>query len=158
MQAYFPRIATTLEKAIDRYGAIVDGKWGKETRWCSLMPIPTGFETWLNLAGSPVKHIYCNNDMQPALWQALCNVRDRGLATQLKTFDGCFFIRDVRGDPGKPSTHSYALAIDLNAAENELGCKPTITPELAACFTDAGFAWGASFSRCDGMHFSFAWE
>lgn len=157
--ANFPRICTTLEAAIDRYGPIVNGKWAQETRWCSVVPVPSRLNGWKNVAtGMPVAHIYCNKDMQPPLWQALCNIQDRGLALELLTFDGCFEIRDVRGDPGHPSTHSYGLAIDINAATNVLGEKPTLSPELAACFTDAGFVWGASFSRCDGMHFSFAWE
>lgn len=158
-QALFERPAPTLADAQDRYGKIIGSAWPQETRWCSLMPIPSGLSQWMNTATScPVVHIYCNKDMQPALWQALCNVRDRGYASQLKTFDGCFMVRDVRGEAGMPSTHSYGLAIDINAAENRLGEKPTIAPEFAACFTDAGFSWGATFHRCDGMHFSFAWE
>ena len=150
----------SLREAQAKYGAIQNGKWAEEDTWCVLLELsPTLSSYWINcLSGQPTRHIYCNKDMAPALLQALQNVLDRGLSSELKTFDGCFMIRDVRAQPGHPSTHSYALAIDLNAAENRLGEAPTLTPEFVACFTDAGFSWGGNFSRRDGMHFSYAWE
>ena len=150
----------SLEEAQERYGTIENGKWSEEDTWCVLVELsPVIASAWINsLTGQPARHIYCNKDMAPVLLQALQNVIDRGLLPQLKTFDGCFMIRDVRALPGHPSCHSYALAVDLNASENRLGEEPALSPEFVACFTDAGFSWGGNFSRKDGMHFSYAWE
>lgn len=114
---------------------------------------------WKNVVtNQPARHIYCNRDMAPALLEALQNLRDRGFLGGLKTFDGCFSIRDVRAEPGKPSCHSYGLAIDVNAFENGLDQEPALSSEFVKCFTDVGFTWGGTFHRKDGMHFSYAWE
>lgn len=149
----------TLDQAIARYGKIENGKWADETKWMISHPLPDFVTGWINSAtGAPAHKIYCNKDLAPLLDQALTNLRDRGLLSELKTFDGCFLIRDVRGLPGHPSTHSFGLAIDLNASENKLGETPKLSPEFVKCFTDAGFSWGGNFTRKDGMHFSAAWE
>lgn len=150
----------SLDGAIFKYGAIVDGKWADEGKFCTALQIPDDIsENWINSAtGHPTTHIYCNKDMAPFLLQALQNVRDRGLLHELKTFDGCLMIRSVRGEPGKPSCHSYALAIDINSDENKLNQKPKMSYALVKCFTDVGFSWGGDFHRKDGMHFSLAWE
>lgn len=147
-----------LQEAIDRYGKIVDGKWAKMAEFCAFVVVPDELsKTWMKSDG-PTKHIYCNIDMSNVLKRALTNVVSRGLCGQLKTFDGCLMIRDVRGEPGVPSTHSYALAIDINASTNKLGTEGDMSPELAACFTDEGFVHGRTFKRQDPMHFSLAWE
>ena len=78
--------------------------------------------------------------------------------SELKTFDGCFCIRDVRAIPGQKSCHSYGLAIDINAAENGLNKQPKLTPEFVKCFTDEGWVWGGKWKRPDGMHFALGWE
>lgn len=97
------------------------------------------------------KKLYCNKRMVVPLTNAFKNIINRGLIGQLKTFDGCFNIRKKRG-AGSPSLHSWGLAIDINAAWNGFGKVPTMSKELVACFTDAGFDWGGTWSRPDGMH------
>lgn len=149
----------TLEAAVKRYGAITTGKWAGEANWMTLFHTPDWFSEQVNgLDGKPCKRIYMNKDMLPAFKDALDNVKTRGLEKELKTFDGCFNIRLVRGSKDQQSTHSYGLAVDLNASENALGAEPTFSKELVACFTDAGFTWGGNFKRKDGQHFSFGWE
>jgi len=102
--------------------------------------------------GAIPKRLYCNGDMIAPLEQAFKNIILRGLTYQLKTFDGCFNIRKkVQGNT--PSLHSWGVAVDINAAWNGYGKKPTMTKELVACFTDAGFDWGGNWSMPDGMHF-----
>lgn len=148
----------SLPEAVQKYGPIVNGVWEDEVKWCIKVFTPKELK-WVNsITRQVVEHIYCNRDIASALQQALQNVVDRCLIDELKTFDGCFMIRDVRGLPGQTSTHSYACAIDINAAENRLGEKPKLSDALVKCFTDAGFSWGGSFHRVDGMHFSLAWE
>jgi hypothetical protein len=98
------------------------------------------------------KRLYCNKRMVLPLTNAFKNIINRKLVGQLKTWDGCFNIRKKRG-AGSPSLHSWGLAIDINAAWNGFGKSPTMSKELVACFTDAGFDWGGLWRRADGMHF-----
>lgn len=105
--------------------------------------------------GAIPKRVYCNRDMIPLLEKAFKNVNERGLADQVKTWDGCFNIRKKRGATSM-SLHSWGLAIDFNAAWNGFGKKPTMSPELVKCFTDAGLDWGGTWSKPDGMHFQIA--
>lgn len=101
------------------------------------------------------KRLYCNKDIVGPLGAAFKNLIDRGLVGELKTFDGCFNIRKQRGATSQ-SLHSWGVAIDVNAAWNGLNKIPVLTPEFVACFTDAGFDWGGTWQRKDGMHFQLA--
>lgn len=96
--------------------------------------------------------VYCNKDLVRHLEYALRNLIERDLACHIKTWDGCFNIRLIRGG-STWSLHSWGIAIDINAAWNGLGQKPQMPAEVVKCFTDAGFDWGGTWSRPDGMHF-----
>lgn len=96
--------------------------------------------------------IYCNKDLVKPLEQAFRNIIDRDRACEVETWDGCFNIRRKRGRKSW-SLHSWAIAIDINAARNGLGKEPEMHHELVSCFTDAGFDWGGTWTRPDGMHF-----
>ena len=102
--------------------------------------------------GAIPKKVYCNKDMVKPLSIAFKNIIDRNLVSELKTWDGCFNIRQKRGALS-PSLHSWAIAIDINAAWNGFGKTPTMSKELVQCFKDAGFEWGGDWSKPDGMHF-----
>lgn len=98
------------------------------------------------------KRIFCNRDLIKPLRQALVNLIARGHKDELHSWDGCFNIREQRGST-QTSLHSWAIAIDLNAAENPLGKPPVLSDGFVKCFTDAGFDWGGNWKRKDGMHF-----
>jgi hypothetical protein len=98
------------------------------------------------------KKLYCNKDLVGPLSVAFKNIIGRNLLSQLKTWDGCFNIRKKRGATSS-SLHSWGIAIDINAAWNGFGKKPTMSKELVSCFTDAGFDWGGNWTKPDGMHF-----
>ena len=121
-----------------------------ERRFMIVWDVPTALEH-----GAIPKRIYCNKDLIPLLEKAFKNVNDRGISIQIKTWDGCFNIRRKRG-AASMSLHSWGLAIDINAAWNGFGKKPTMSPELVKCFTDAGLDWGGVWKRQDGMHFQIA--
>lgn len=101
------------------------------------------------------KRLYCNKDLINPLSAAFENIIERNLLNQVKTFDGCFNIRKKRGALS-PSLHSWGVAIDINAAWNGFGNKPTMSKELVQCFKDAGFDWGGDWVKPDGMHFQLA--
>jgi hypothetical protein len=107
--------------------------------------------------GKIPKRIYCNKDMVAPLSHAFCNIIDRGYINELVTWNGCFIIRKKRGGSSM-SLHSWGIAIDVNAATNQMGQKPTLSAGFVKCFTDAGFDWGGYWkgASIDGMHFQLA--
>jgi hypothetical protein len=102
--------------------------------------------------GAIPKKLYCNRDLIQPLSKALENLIKTGKISELKTWDGCFNIRKKRG-LSSMSLHSWGIAIDVNAAWNQLGKTPTLSTDFVKCFTDAGFEWGGTWTRKDGMHF-----
>lgn len=98
------------------------------------------------------KKIFVNKDFQPILEKSLRNLMERGLTKELKTWDGCFIIRTKRALTSL-SLHSWAIAVDVNRAENDLNMIPKLSPQFVKCFTDAGCDWGGNWTRKDGMHF-----
>ena len=134
----------TSRQAFKRYGVPE-----KETHMV-LWGVPKELEI-----GAIPKKIYCNKDLVIPLHHAFENLITRGFVDELKTWDGCFNIRPVRG-ASDTSLHSWGLAIDANAAWNRLGQPPTLSAGFVKCFTDAGFDWGGEFDRVDGMHFQLA--
>ncbi len=128
-------------------------KWGdptlleNELKYMTVWDIPVHLEM-----GVIPKKLYCNKAIINPLIVAFTNISDRGLIKELKTWDGCFNVRRKRGLKSL-SLHSWGIAIDINAAWNGLGKEPTMSVELVKCFTDAGFDWGGTWTRKDGMHF-----
>jgi hypothetical protein len=112
--------------------------------------VPTELEI-----GMIPKKIYCNKDMVKPLSQAFKNLIATGKVNELKTWDGCFNIRKKRGLTSM-SLHSWGIAIDVNAAWNQLNMEPKLSAGFVKCFTDAGFDWGGTWQRKDGMHFQLA--
>lgn len=131
----------TSTQCLERYGKPA------EEKAMVLYDVPKELEI-----GAIPKRVYCNKDLVKPLEQAFKNIVDRGLAGQLKTWDGCFNIRAKKSGLSA-SLHSWGLAIDINAAWNGFKQKPTMSKELVACFKDAGFAWGGDWLVKDGMHF-----
>lgn len=131
----------TAEKCFERYGV------PEHERAMVLWDVPTALEI-----GVIPKRVYCNRDMVQPLTRAFANLIERGFVGELKTWDGCFNIRQKRGGH-TPSLHSWGVAVDLNAAWNRFGAEPTLTEGFVACFTDAGFDWGGVWKTKDGMHF-----
>lgn len=101
------------------------------------------------------KKIYCNKDLIAPLDKAFRNLIARGFVKEIKTWDGCFNIRKMRG-LSSMSLHSWGVAVDINAFENGLNQVPKLSPGFVKCFTDAGFDWGGTWQRKDGMHFQLA--
>ena len=128
-------------------------KWGdptivtNELKYMTVWDVPTHLEI-----GAIPKKLYCNKLIIDPLIQAFSNLIDRGLVNELKTWDGCFNVRRKRGLKSL-SLHSWGIAIDVNAAWNGLGKEPTLSKEFVQCFIDAGFDWGGTWTRKDGMHF-----
>lgn len=127
-------------------------KYGDPTKESNMVlwDVPTELEI-----GVIPKRLYCNKDLVAPLTQAFKNLIAKGFVKELKTWDGCFNIRKKRGLTSM-SLHSWGIAIDVNAAWNGLGKTPVLSAGFVKCFTDAGFDWGGTWTRKDGMHFQLA--
>jgi len=125
-------------------------KYGESTpnnKWLTLWDVPTELEI-----GMIPKRIYCNKDLILPLSKVFRSLIDTGFVEEIKTWDGCFNIRKIKGSKSM-SLHSWAIACDVNAFENQLGQIPKLSEGFVSCWTDNGFDWGGRFSRMDGMHF-----
>ena len=127
-------------------------KYGDPTKESNMVvwDVPTELEI-----GMIPKKIYCNKDLVAPLTKAFKNLIATGYVKELKTWDGCFNIRKMRG-LSSMSLHSWGIAIDVNAAWNGLNKTPVLSAGFVKCFTDAGFDWGGTWTRKDGMHFQLA--
>ncbi|MEI9945613.1 MAG: M15 family metallopeptidase [Chitinophagaceae bacterium] len=110
--------------------------------------------TALGKMGFPSK-IYLNKYIKTPLEQALRNLIAKRLHKEMRSWDGCYVIRNTRGLSAW-SLHAWGLAVDVNAASNRLGHTPALSKGFIKCFTDAGFDWGGLWRRPDGMHFQLA--
>lgn len=166
MSSGFSNKMVSRSLAVGRYGGIdfASKHWPQQGKWIQSLEIPAEwFPSWHVLdSKAQVRHIACNLDIHMPLLAALKSVHERGLGDLLKTFDGCFNIRMVRGSTAAVSAHSYGLALDINASENGLGQTHGgfyNHLDFVKCFTEQGFAWGGNFhGRKDPMHFSYCWE
>ncbi len=100
--------------------------------------------------------IYGHKLLEARLKKAFQLLCDRGLAGELKTYDGCFNIRRMTGGSAW-SVHSWGLAVDLNASLNTYGGPVRFSREFILCFAQAGFEAGALWHTPDGMHFQLPW-
>jgi hypothetical protein len=100
--------------------------------------------------------VTCNVAFFPALQHALRAVERAGLASMLRTYNGCWNARTVARNPtAPPSFHAYGAAIDINAATNAYGATPTMDERIVKIFEGFGFKWGGEFLIPDGMHFEY---
>lgn len=136
----------TSKQALAKYGEPTPVM---ERKYMTLWDVPQEIN---NAIPALPNKIYCNKDMVAPLTVAFNNLIARNCAKELKTWDGCFNIRNKRG-LSSPSLHSWGIAIDVNAAWNGLGKEPVLSAKFVKCFTDAGFDWGGTWQRKDGMHF-----
>ena len=104
--------------------------------------------------------IYGNYILEAPLRKAVSLIVERGLAHDLKSWDGCFNIRPMKGSQ-QTSMHAWGVADDFNATTNPFGLVliTDFSPEFIRCFADAGFEWGGLWGHpnFDAMHFQLAW-
>ncbi len=95
-----------------------------------------------------------------ALWRAW---EEAGLLPLVKSWDGSFVPRFVRGSRATLSNHCFGGAFDINASFNALGTRPALVGRagsvrlLVPIANELGFFWGGHYAgRSDGMHFEVA--
>lgn len=142
----------------DIFGTPNEGQFARDyLRTLDLSEYAEAFAHVKDFEGNPWScHIYCNFVMHGPLKRAFDLIVSRGLAGELKTYDGSFNIRRSRGG-GIMSMHSWAIALDINAGTNPFGQEGDMSPEMVKCFAESGFEWGGLWSTPDEMHFQIVW-
>lgn len=94
-----------------------------------------------------------------ATWAAW---KEAGLLKLIKSYEGAFVARYVRGSRTSLSNHAFGSAFDINYYWNQLGRVPAYAGsegsirELVPLAHKFGLYWGGHFDRRDGMHFEVA--
>lgn len=131
----------------ERYGDPRTKGW--ESRWMMLWNVRKEFP-WF-----PKERLYLHKDFQPLLETAFGELQRTGLHREIKTCEGTFAIRTVRGSHAFLSIHSWGAAIDFNAAANPLGSVGEWSPAFLQAMRSAGLYCGADWrGRKDPMHFA----
>jgi hypothetical protein len=152
---------TVQEKLIAKYGNPMLDVKVFEVRNLTLWDVPLYINT--HIPAIPNK-IYCNKDLIEPLHKVFLSLIETGLSREIKTWDGCYNVRFIRGSKTVLSIHSFALAIDMNASHNPLGldkdtAKANGLKPFSLAFDDMfrsnGFKCGIDFKRGDGMHFEY---
>lgn len=131
----------------NRYGDPREQGW--EQKWMMLWPVQEQFP-WF-----PKKAIYIHKDFQPLLCNAFKSLQHWGFQHEIRSFDGCFNIRHVRGGYSVLSIHSWGAAIDLNARENPIGTKGQWSQPFIEVIKKHGIYCGQEWTgRKDPMHFA----
>lgn len=154
---------TTQEKYIAKYGKPYESDAAREKfekEWMILLKYPKEILDAIPALGNS---LYCNKDFAPVWIKFLLLLIQRGLHTEITSNDQCWCIRAIRGTINSWSSHTWAMAADLNPSDNPLGLsrlqclekglKP-FSEQFQQTARDAGLKCGCDFQRKDGMH----WE
>jgi len=94
--------------------------------------------------------------VEPIFKSVLHKLLDEGLAELIRQFS-LWCPRHKMHDPKRGlSTHSWAIACDINWADNPVGEVGTMDPAFVAVFEEHGFSWGGRWRNRDDMHFQLA--
>ena len=122
---------------------------GWANKWMDLWHIQQEFR-WF-----PAERIYIHKEFRSILTTAFYFLETDGLHKEIKTFDGCYNVRLVRGSNALLSIHSWGCAIDLNAQLNPLGAQSDWSYDFIAVMERCGIFCGSRWpGRPDPMHFA----
>lgn len=130
-----------------------DPKWESQFMVSAKMPFAMPIDWAPQHSASSIR---CHKLIAPLLQNVFADIVAKGLQKSVKTYGGGYNWRMKRGQ-SKPSTHSWGIAIDLNARTNAMGTRGDMDPALVALFEGYGFTWGGRWSGAnkDPMHFQY---
>ena len=128
------------------FGCFLNVDWFSASMARFILP-----QKFKDIAGFNPRGFYVNALLIPMLEDVFQQIPEGAL----HSFDGCYNIRATRKG-SKYSTHSWGIALDLNAATNRMGQYPRMPKEVVKSFKDLGWVWGGDWKTPDGMHFQFA--
>lgn len=132
------------------FGSLSDPRFEERNIVSFALPYP------LLYAGRKVSRSRCHKALVDNFVFAFERIASKGLQDYARNYSGIYAPRNMRGGL-KPSTHSWGIAIDLEAEKFPLRSKKRQHPGVIEAFADAGFFYGGDFvERLDPMHFQFA--
>lgn len=140
-------------RAYARDDGTADPKWEQQFMGRATLPFPVPLDWDTSKSATGIR---CHKLIVPLLQAVFTEVVQRGMQKSVKTYGGGYVWRMKRGQ-AKPSTHSWGIAIDLNARTNAMGTAGDMDPALVALFEGYGFTWGGRWSGTnkDPMHFQY---
>jgi hypothetical protein len=144
-----PRLATPrgLGQILDTFG-VPGGPQASAGRFIFPAPLKLGWSS------ASVTRAACHAKLETTFTAVFQAIHADGLWPLLRTFDGIYNDRPSR-EGVKQSTHSWGIAVDLNAATNGLGVRGDMDSRVVQIFEEHGFEWGGRWRRPDGMHFQY---
>lgn len=100
--------------------------------------------------------VVCHRAMIPQLRSAMAEIEQQtlGYTIDRSQYGGCFVPRFIGREPnGRPSHHSWGIAIDINVADNAFATKSDQDARLVEIMERYGFTWGGRWLVPDAMHF-----
>jgi hypothetical protein len=137
-----------LDQIIHTFGNIDDPQFEARNIVLFDLPYPLLFE------GTPVRRARCHKLLVENFQKVFSDIKTAGLESEVKNYSGIFARRSIRGFGSHPSTHSWGIAIDLEADKFPLGSTLRFPDEVIRIFHASGFFYGGDFqARKDPMHF-----
>lgn len=99
--------------------------------------------------------VRCHKVMLRQLRQVMLEIQQRGLASKIHDYGGCYVPRYIAGTQTL-SFHTFGTAIDLNVSENQRGTVGRMDRSVVQIFEKWGFTWGGHWRWTDPMHFELA--
>ncbi len=145
------KIPHGLDEIIHVFGSLSDPGFAAKNLMTFQLPYT------LFYAGKPVNRASAHRLAVDNFVAAFKNIQDAGLASQFTEFNGIYAARPIRGQESHPSTHSWGIAVDMEASKFPLGSHKRMPDGIIRAFQAAGFFYGGDFkSRKDPMHFQLA--
>ena len=139
-----------LDEIIHIFGNLDDPNFESKYITRFTLPYPLVYE------GTQVRNARCHKLVVENFQKAFEDIKAAGFEEQVKNYSGIYARRSIRGFGSHPSTHSWGIAIDLEAEKYPLGSNKRFPDPVVQVFRNAGFFYGGDFrSRKDPMHFQF---
>ncbi|HEX8392816.1 MAG TPA: M15 family metallopeptidase [Longimicrobium sp.] len=131
----------------------ISSDWWKSIAGSATLPRPVPL-SWA--PGQKVTSFGCHKKLSGVFTDVFAAIEDKGLWGGIRTFGGCYNFRVKRGG-NRLSTHSWAIAVDINPGTNQMGTAGDLDPQIVAVFREHGFKWGGDWTGKgkDPMHFQF---
>lgn len=138
----------------------------RRANWFSANTVRIAPPWEMRIGKTPVKqltvHKKCAESMLrvfKSIWEAVGKSQAEINKRHYNIYDGIYNLRAMRGNPNNLSIHSYAAAIDMDAANNPFNSKRHLFQAgdlIVVKFEEESWVWGGRWSSPDSMHFQAA--
>jgi hypothetical protein len=136
-----------------RSDGTVSPQWWETIGGRAVLPHPLPLSWALS---QKVRTFGCHKKLSGVFTDVFADIEAAGLWGHLRTFGGCYNFRTKRGGSAL-STHSWAIAVDVNPGTNRMGTAGDMAPGIVEIFRRHGFKWGGDWrgANRDPMHFQY---